>query len=200
MQPARRSRSVRVSASAWSCIEVCKGNAVLSLNMEVGHAPAARDFGDRSSVSRSVQRHRTRRSARANARARSCRWPALKQGIDKALAMYSAGGCMQLVRRMAAGRERHRRRLPARQWIAADGDQLRRAGVQGVVRVFAERGAAAIAQRLVRTDRRGLGSGARITRSRGGHSQLGYRRRASSRCERACSFTVHALFIRQENR
>ena len=53
------------------CIEVCKGNAVLSLNMDVGMRLPLGDIGDRSRVSRGVERHGARRSHGADQGARS---------------------------------------------------------------------------------------------------------------------------------
>jgi DNA-binding IclR family transcriptional regulator len=74
------------------CVEVCKGNAVLSLNMEVGMrlpiGTAAIGRGYLAVCSESERADLLEQLRELDHVA----WPALKQGIDKALAMYQELG------------------------------------------------------------------------------------------------------------
>jgi DNA-binding IclR family transcriptional regulator len=74
------------------CIEVCKGNAVLSLNMDVGmRLPLATSAIGRSylAVSNDIERADLLEQIKE---LDHVSWPALKQGIDKAIHQYSELG------------------------------------------------------------------------------------------------------------
>ena len=74
------------------CIEVCKGNAVLSLNMDVGmRLPLATSAIGRSylAVSSDIERADLMEQIKE---LDHVSWPALKQGIDKAIQQYSELG------------------------------------------------------------------------------------------------------------
>jgi DNA-binding IclR family transcriptional regulator len=74
------------------CIEVCKGNAVLSLNMDVGmRLPLANSAIGRSylAVSSDIERADLMEQIKE---LDHVSWPALKQGIDKALQQYNEFG------------------------------------------------------------------------------------------------------------
>jgi DNA-binding IclR family transcriptional regulator len=71
------------------CVEVCKGNAVLSLNMEVGmRLPLATSAIGRAYLSVCSDTERADLLDQLK-ELDHLAWPGLKQGIDKALAMYS---------------------------------------------------------------------------------------------------------------
>ena len=125
------------------CVEVCKGNAVLSLNMEVGmRLPLAISAIGRAYLAVCSDSERADLLDQIK-ELDHLAWPAHQAGHRQVARDVPGDRRVQLVRRMAAGRERHRGRLPSWQWPAADGDQLRCTGVQGVVGVPAQRSAAA---------------------------------------------------------
>lgn len=76
------------------CVEVCKGNAVLSLNMEVGmRLPLATSAIGRSYLAVCGDTERADLLDQLK-ELDHLAWPALKQGIDKALGMYQElGAC-----------------------------------------------------------------------------------------------------------
>jgi DNA-binding IclR family transcriptional regulator len=74
------------------CIEVCKGNAVLSLNMEVGmRLPLAISAIGRAYLAVSGETERADLLDQIK-ELDHVAWPSLKQGVDKALAMYQELG------------------------------------------------------------------------------------------------------------
>jgi DNA-binding IclR family transcriptional regulator len=74
------------------CVEVCKGNAVLSLNMEVGmRLPLGSSAIGRSYLAVCTDTERADLLDQLK-ELDHVSWPALKQGIDKSLATYSQQG------------------------------------------------------------------------------------------------------------
>jgi DNA-binding IclR family transcriptional regulator len=74
------------------CVEVCKGNAVLSLNMEVGmRLPLATSAIGRSYLAVCSDQERADLLDQLK-ELDHVAWPALKQGIDKSLATYQEAG------------------------------------------------------------------------------------------------------------
>lgn len=74
------------------CVEVCKGNAVLSLNMEVGmRLPLATSAVGRSYLAVCSETERSDLMDQLKAIDQTA-WPALKEGIDKSLALYQELG------------------------------------------------------------------------------------------------------------
>jgi DNA-binding IclR family transcriptional regulator len=74
------------------CVEVCKGNAVLSLNMEVGmRLPLATSAVGRSYLAVCSETERSDLMEQLKAIDHAA-WPALKEGIDKSLALYQEFG------------------------------------------------------------------------------------------------------------
>lgn len=74
------------------CVEVCKGNSVLSLNMEVGmRLPLATSAIGRSYLAVCADCERNELLDQVK-ELDHVAWPALKQGIDKSLALYRERG------------------------------------------------------------------------------------------------------------
>jgi DNA-binding IclR family transcriptional regulator len=74
------------------CVEVCKGNSVLSLNMEVGmRLPLATSAIGRSYMAVCTESERTDLLDQLK-ELDHVAWPVLKQGIDKSLALYQEFG------------------------------------------------------------------------------------------------------------
>jgi DNA-binding IclR family transcriptional regulator len=74
------------------CVEVCKGNAVLSLNMEVGmRLPLATSAIGRGYLAVCSDTERADLFDQLK-ELDHLAWPALKQGIDKSLALYQEAG------------------------------------------------------------------------------------------------------------
>ena len=102
------------------CVEVCKGNAVLSLNMEVGmRLPLATSAIGRAYLAVCGDTERADLLDQLK-ELDHVAWPALKQGIDKSLAMYQElGVCARSAngsRTSTASRSASARATGCRRW------------------------------------------------------------------------------------
>ena len=125
-------------------IDAVRGSAAVTLSLDIGaRIQIATSAMGRAYLTAVPESERNDIMERVRELADASRWPDLQRGVAKALARYSRTRRVLFLRRMAEGRQRHRRARAAGRRPAADGDQLRRAGLHGVERVPAGEGAAA---------------------------------------------------------